>query len=405
MRKLLILGAGIYQVPLIQKAKEMGLFTIAASYAGPYPGLALADKVYDTDTTDMEGILSIARSEEIDGICTTGTDVAIKSLGFVCEKCGLPGLSFSSALLATDKSKMKKSFLQGGVSTASFYQVFSLEEAIQAFLTLQPPVMVKASDSSGSRGITRAETVEELVYAYDAARSVTKKPYLLVEKFLTGHEIGVDGILQDGTWKLLLPHDKYMYKAGNTTIPAGHSFPFTCSPQMEHEIKRQMSLAALSLGLDNCAVNADLLICDDRVFVLEMGGRAGATCIPELISCYTGVDYYEQIIKNALGEKVSFGEYSEIPCISRLLFCPRAGVLTHLRDYCISQLQTEYTKIQLDYQIGDFIPSVTNGTDRIGSIVHQGFPGQSLNSLSKEMNQILSSLQAAIYVDGIPLHP
>ena len=121
MRKLMILGAGTYQVPLIQKAKEMGLFTIVVSCPGPYPGFSFADKVYLVDTTDRERILSIAKFENIDGICTSGTDVAVRSLGFVCETLGLCGLSYSSSVLATDKSKMKQAFIQGGVSTCLLY--------------------------------------------------------------------------------------------------------------------------------------------------------------------------------------------------------------------------------------------------------------------------------------------
>ncbi len=403
MRKLMILGAGIYQVPLIQKAKEMGLFTIVVSCPGPYPGFSFADKVYLVDTTDRERILSIAKFENIDGICTSGTDVAVRSLGFVCETLGLCGLSYSSSVLATDKSKMKQAFIQGGVSTASFYKVFSKEEALAAFSELGSPVMVKVTDSSGSRGIVRADTQETLLSAYHTASGITKKPYVLIEKFLNGHEIGVDGFLQNGTWKLLLAHDKYLWKTGQTVIPAGHSFPFICPYSVEHEIKKQMTLAAQSLGLDNCAVNADLLVCNDHVFILEIGGRAGATGIPELISCYTGTDYYEQIIRNALGECADFLELSKIPCLSRLLFSTRSGTITHICKDTVFKLQAEDTSIHLDYRPGDHISCVKNGTDRIGSVICKGLPGQSLTQLELKMNRILSSLQSSIFVDGIPL--
>ena len=74
MKKILILGASVYQVPLILAAKRMGLYTIVASIPGEYPGFALADKVYDINTVDKEAILQVALDEKIDGICTTGTD-------------------------------------------------------------------------------------------------------------------------------------------------------------------------------------------------------------------------------------------------------------------------------------------------------------------------------------------
>ena len=79
-KKILILGAGVYQVPLILKAKEMGLYTIAASYAGPYPGLAIADEVWEIDTTDYHALLEKAEAAQISGVCTTGTDVSVISV-------------------------------------------------------------------------------------------------------------------------------------------------------------------------------------------------------------------------------------------------------------------------------------------------------------------------------------
>ena len=77
MKKIMILGAGIYQVPLIKTAKKLGLYTIVVSIPGNYPGFELADKVYYENTVDDEKILEIAKEEQIDGIITTGTDVCV----------------------------------------------------------------------------------------------------------------------------------------------------------------------------------------------------------------------------------------------------------------------------------------------------------------------------------------
>ncbi|UTY38106.1 hypothetical protein NMU03_10420 [Allocoprobacillus halotolerans] len=108
MKKLMILGAGIYQVPLIKKAKEMGVYTIVVSIPGKYPGFQLADKVYYENTTDYDTILKIAKKEKIDGIMTAGTDVAVITIGYVCDQLGLKGLSRSAAEQATNKMLMKK---------------------------------------------------------------------------------------------------------------------------------------------------------------------------------------------------------------------------------------------------------------------------------------------------------
>lgn len=67
----MILGASVYQVPLILTARKMGLYTIVASIPGDYPGFALADKVYEINTVDKGGILKVCQEEQIDGICTS----------------------------------------------------------------------------------------------------------------------------------------------------------------------------------------------------------------------------------------------------------------------------------------------------------------------------------------------
>ena len=108
MKKIMILGAGIYQVPLIRAAKEMGFFVIVVSIKGDYPGFALADKIYYINTTDREAVLKAAVSEKIDGICTTGTDVAVSSIGYVCEHMELSGISEKAADLVTDKAKIDR---------------------------------------------------------------------------------------------------------------------------------------------------------------------------------------------------------------------------------------------------------------------------------------------------------
>ena len=103
MKKLMILGAGVYQVPLIKQAKKMGIYTIVVSIKGKYPGFSLADKVYYEDITNYKKILEIAKAEKIDGIMTAGTDVAVITIGYVCDKLHLKGLSMKSAERATNK--------------------------------------------------------------------------------------------------------------------------------------------------------------------------------------------------------------------------------------------------------------------------------------------------------------
>ena len=163
MQKIIILGAGIYQVPLIRAAKQMGLYVIVVSIPGNYPGFALADKVYEINTTDKEAILSISMKEQISAIATTGTDVAVATIGYVCQKMGLTGIPFEASKLVTDKALMKEAFRRYGVTTAAFEVIHSRDEALAAFQKIGTPAILKIVDKSGSLGIIRVDTVEQLL--------------------------------------------------------------------------------------------------------------------------------------------------------------------------------------------------------------------------------------------------
>lgn len=373
MKKLMILGAGVYQAPLIRKAKEMGLYVIAVSCPGDYPGFALADRVYPIDTRNREGILEAAKKERIDGICTSGTDVAVGAIGYVCQSMGLCGLSFAAAERVTDKWRMKEAFSQSGVSSPRYEKAASAEQARQAARRLGYPLAVKAVDSSGSRGITIVEEEGRLEAAFQAALAVSRRDYALAEEFVQAREIGVDGFVKGGRLVFFAPHEKYMFQGDHASVPAGHSFPYRGSKRLLEEIKRQMQLAVEAVGLDECPVNADVLTDGTRVWILEIGGRAGATCIPELISVYYGFSFYEKIIQNALGEKAEFPKISPAagatPCMGRLLMSPVAGTIAHLDEERLEELRASGVQIAIDYPAGHRVEAMENGTNRLGHVI------------------------------------
>ena len=178
MKKLLILGAGIYQVPLIRTAQRFGIHTIVTSIPGNYPGFAIADKVYYENTVDYEAILRIARDEQIDGIVTAGTDVAVITIGKVCDALGLPGLSFEAAQIACDKMHMKTCYEEAGVRTAKFRKIWFSDEAYADKLTgLAFQLIFKSVDSSGSRGIMRVDSPSEFEKARQNVANFTHSEF------------------------------------------------------------------------------------------------------------------------------------------------------------------------------------------------------------------------------------
>lgn len=394
MKKILILGASIYQVPLIKTAKRLGVYTIVASIPGEYPGFALADKVYYINTVDKEAILKVSQDEKIDGICTTGTDVAVSTIGYVCERMNLAGISEEAAVRATDKAKMKEAFQAHNVSAAKFKEVHNLDEVYTAADEIGLPVVVKRVDSSGSRGITIVKEKTGLAQAFEDAVSHSYKDYALVEEMLSGTEIGVDGVVQNGKLIFLAPHEKFVYRSEKITIPAGHGFPYRGSKTVLREIEIQMQRAVKALGLDNCSVNADVFVDGDKVYIIEMGGRTGATCIPELISMYHGFDFYEKILQNALGIPLDFTSEKEgVSCMAKLLMSPVNGMITGINEKRLANIRCSGNLVDLDFPVGHAVEAMENGTTRIGHVVVRA-------DSVEELDEIVSSVYSCIEVDG-----
>ncbi len=386
MKKLMIMGAGIYQVPLIRKAREMGIYTIAVSIPGNYPGFAVADEVCHINTVDYEAVLKVAREKQIDGIVTAGTDVAVITIGKVCDELGLKGLSFEAARIASDKMLMKECYEAGGVRSARFRRVGLEEDPRQAVRELSYPLIFKVVDSSGSRGITRVNDPSGIPGAVEAVKATTRKDYYIVEEFLEGEEFGAQAFVYDGKLQFVLPHGDYVFM-GDTGVPVGHFAPYELSPQAAADVYDQTERAIRAMKLDNCAINADFIMKDGKTYVLEIGGRSGATCLAELVSIYYGYDYYEKIIQAALGESPRFPQDQAVPNASRLLMSDRDGVIRSIANH--NGPDENIYEIMFDYTVGDPVKKFHVGPNRIGHVITRGTTLQeATDALQKAMDRI-----------------
>lgn len=369
MKRLMIMGAGIYQVPLIEKAKKMGIYTIVVSIPGDYPGFAIADQVCYENTVDYEKVLGVAKREKIDGILTAGTDVAVITIGKVCDELGLSGLSFEAARIASNKLLMKQKYEEYGVRTARFREVSFDDDTYERTKGLSFPLIFKATDSSGSRGIVRVDTADEFASAADIVRAATNKDSFLIEEFIEGEEFGAQAFVRNGEVQFILPHGDYVFQ-GDTGVPVGHFAPYGLAAEVIDDMKMQLSNAVRAMGLDNCAINADFILKDNETYVLELGGRSGATCLAELVSIYYGYDYYEKMILAALGEEVDFPQDKAVPNASMLLRSDRDGVIRSIENK--NEPDEDIYEIQFDYAVGDEVKKFCVGPHRIGHVITKG---------------------------------
>lgn len=390
MKKLMIMGAGIYQVPLIKKAKEMGIYTIAVSIPGNYPGFAFADQVCYENTVDYERILEVAKREQIDGIVTAGTDVAVITIGKVCDELGLTGLSFEAAKIASNKILMKKKYEEYGVRTARFRELTFEDDMYEVTKDLNLPLMFKAVDSSGSRGIIRVNSQEEFETARETVRATSRTNSYIIEEYVEGEEFGAQAFVYRGEVKFILPHGDYVFH-GDTGVPVGHFAPYNLSQEVIEDAKEQLTLAVRAMGLDNCAINADFILKDNQTYVLELGGRSGATCLAELVSIYYGYDYYEKLILAALGEEVEFPQEKAVPNASMLLRSDRDGVIAAIENQ--NEEDTDIYEIQFDYQVGDAVKKFHVGPHRIGHVITKG---ETLDEAVDKLHKVLDHITITV---------
>lgn len=393
MKKILILGAGIYQVPLIRKAKEMGLYTIVTSIPGNYPGFALADQVVYENTIDLEAVLAIARREQVDGIVTAGTDVCIPTLAYVCDKMGLKGLTLDAAEKAQSKLLMKQAFVEHGVNTAAFeYVDLQNSNPVEVCERIGYPVMFKSIDASGSRGITKASCATDIPFAYQEVVENTHSDKYIIEKFLSGEEYGAQAFVYDGTIRFVLPHGDYVFQGG-TGVPLGHFAPYDMSRDIIEDSKEQLQRAVTALGVDNCAINADFMLVDGKAYVLEIGARAGATCLVEMTEQYYGIDYYKQIIRCAMGQEPDFtpGNEKRQPCVVMLFQADKTGVIRAIDMG--DQNAPGVLDVSLDYGVGDSVRKFRKGPDRIGQCI---VVGDSVAQAKKTLDEAMAKVKLTI---------
>ena len=385
----MILGASYSQLPLYEAARHLGVSTVAASTPGDWPGFAVADESVYADITSPEAILKAAQEKEIDGITTCCLDAGVRALGYTCEQMGLIGPSAKSADISNDKFKMKEAFMAGGVRCARHICIHSLEELEEALEKLEFPVVLKAVDLMGSRGIFRCNTREETFFYYNKTMEATRKDYCLVEEFIEGQVLGCEAMIQNGQLLYCLPNNIEAFQSYVPT-PIGHSVPYKKQNELGKEVEHQVKLAIRATGLDNCPVNCDLIEKNGKIYVIEITGRAGGTCLPEMVSIYYGINYYEAIVRLALGmdvQEMFRDKISGTANLSRTLLSDKDGIVKAIHN--ANKPAADIVDLSFNIVPGDEVHHYTNGRDRLGQVILRG---ESLAACEKRLEEILSKI-------------
>ncbi|WP_062514757.1 ATP-grasp domain-containing protein [Halobacillus sp. KGW1] len=395
-KRLLILGAGRGQVELIRTAKDKGIETIVGTLPTKYKkGLEIADHICYMDISKPEEVLDKAKELNLDGIATSCLDTGVTSIGKVCDDLGLVGLTEHAAELCQDKFKMKDALMKHDVSTAKFFKVSTDNDVEAALVQLHFPVIIKATDLQGSKGIYIANNKKEAEDGFKKALADTMKEYVIIEEFIEGWEFGAQAFVYNGEVLFVMPHgdDTFM---SHTAIPVGHHVPLKCSNNVLHKTEECVKKAIKALDLDNCAVNVDLIVRNDEVYIIELTGRVGANCLPELVSINYGINYYEMIIDLALGNdpRDLWGNKAneKNAGFAEMLFSKEeSGVLESISYE--GEAQDNLVDLTFFNSVGDAINRFESSGDCIGQVIVKG---NDIEECKKTIREIKNNINIKI---------
>ncbi len=277
---ILILGAGIMQIPAITKAKEKGWYVAVADADDRAAGRPLADRFDRVDLKDEEGMVRLAKilkSETgLDGVFTAGTDFSA-TVAKVAEVCGLPGIPYETALNASNKARMRSVFSRRAIPSPSFFEctreLFQNEKTIEQIVhAVEFPAVVKPVDNMGARGIRRVDTVDELVPALSEAIRSSKSGTAIVEEYMDGAEYSLDALIYNGEITLTGLADRYICYPPYF-VEMGHTIPANGSESTLAEVTGLFFKGIEALGLTMGAAKGDMKMTSKGPMVGEIAAR------------------------------------------------------------------------------------------------------------------------------------
>lgn len=366
VRRVLILGAGIFQLRLLQRARALGLQTHVVSRPGNYPGIAEADHFYPIDTTDVASVTELARALGVAAVLTAGTDVCIPTLGAVDDELGLPGLSQETAETISHKDRFRAFQQAHGLPAPRHVAGHSVEELQVAVRALAPPVIIKPVDASGSRGITRVTAfgADVIRRAFLAAVVHSRRRMVCAEEQVPGTEVGGNALLQGGRIAFLGVTAKHLHGF----LVRGHHYPTDIGASDQERLQGAIAECCSLLGYRDGPLNFDVMVEGGTVCILELAARFGGNGLTDLTERAFGCDIETEYIRAALGEGLRIPPAVEVKRCGSLVFgSARRGVLTRLSN--LPELQEScpwVLDLVTQRKPGDVVEKFESNADLVG---------------------------------------
>ena len=331
-QKLLVIGAGIGQIPIIKKAKARGVNVSVVTLPGKQPGIELADDVFYCDIFEKELIVSWAKDHSITAVTSDQNDLMNPTVAYVAEKLGLPGNRFDQVMAYCNKNTYIENCNKIGNPTPIHMPVSSIDFP---GLNCPLPWIVKPADSQSSVGVQKIEQIEDLKPALADALRHSKSHSAIVEEFFTGKEIVCEGFINNGKYYLLSFADRKYFELNNLLIPSQTVFPSQIKKELLDKVLECEQRMASYIYPSFAIVHSEYLINEDenKICVVETALRGGGVYISShLIPLATGIDINEVLLDRVLGVSVEVDKYFDNPELNIVAFTTAAALRSKINE-------------------------------------------------------------------------
>lgn len=309
MKKVVIIGAGILQLPLIKKVKELGYESHVFAWEEGAVGKTEADYFYPISITEKEQILEICKVlSYICGVVTIASDLAVPTVNYVARELGCVANSAKCDIIATNKYEMRKALLDAGIPTPRFIKVEKNNTSV-SIDELHFPIIVKPTDRSGSRAITKLLDNSNVEVAIREAQEISFEKAAIIEEYIEGKEYSCECISCQGKHSFLAFTEKFTTGSPHF-IEVGHIEPAQFTIQQQEKIKSVIFKALDALEIRNGASHCEFKV-DNKgnVGIIEIGARMGGDFIgSDLVRISTGKDFVKMVVDVAVGKEPDFEE-------------------------------------------------------------------------------------------------
>lgn len=303
--KIMLIGVGWEQLPLVRKAKEKGLSVVATtSWDGDIP----ADKVYHADSRDLDSLEQIFLKEKPDAVLADECDYSMYATAYLTEKYRLPGPSLEALTITNNKYLQRQYAGKCGVLQPDYQLCWSSQQAAAFAEERGYPIIIKPVDNRGSIGVSIVNSERELPEAWFAAVKNSHSRLCLAEQYIAGDVVTADGFCSGGAFHFLSAATRDTYPGRPTVAKAVYYPGLLSASQMESLEKKVMTLTR-EMGIGFGFVHVEFILDkkSGEFWLVEIANRGGGIFTSNILLPYiTGVDLSDCYIDIAFGIDKNF---------------------------------------------------------------------------------------------------